>query len=223
MKTALYPRLAWDGLRKNKRLFTPYLLTCVCMVMMFYILSFLGSPETCALLPRGSNSAGLILNLGSFVIFVFSAIFLYYTNSFLVRRREREFGLYNVLGMNKRNLARIVTWESLITAVLSLVLGLALGIVLSKLAELGLVNMLGGDINYRIRIDVDSLTRALGLYAIIFAVIWLSTVVRVGRSSAVAQRVRRRKAAEGKLAARPCGRRDPRRGVLPCREHHQPA
>ena len=186
MKTALYPRLAWDGLRKNKRLFTPYLLTCVCMVMMFYILSFLGSPETCALLPRGSNSTGLILNLGSFVIFVFSAIFLYYTNSFLVRRREREFGLYNVLGMNKRNLARIVTWESLITAALSLVLGLALGIVLSKLAELGLVNMLGGDINYRIRIDVDSLTRALGLYAIIFAVIWLSTVVRVGRSSAVA-------------------------------------
>ena len=186
MKTALYPRLAWDGLRKNKRLFTPYLLTCVCMVMMFYILSVLGSPETCALLPRGSNSTGLILNLGSFVIFVFSAIFLYYTNSFLVRRREREFGLYNVLGMNKRNLARIVTWESIITAVLSLVLGLALGIVLSKLAELGLVNMLGGDINYRIRIDVDSLTRALGLYAIIFAVIWLSTVVRVGRSSAVA-------------------------------------
>ena len=186
MKTALYPRLAWDGLRKNKRLFTPYLLTCVCMVMMFYILSFLGSPETCALLPRGSNTTGKILNLGSFVIFVFSAIFLYYTNSFLVRRREREFGLYNVLGMNKRNLARIVTWESLITAVLSLVLGLALGVVLSKLAELGLVNMLGGDINYRIRIDVDSLTRALGLYAIIFAVIWLSTVVRVGRSSAVA-------------------------------------
>ena len=185
MKTALYPRLAWDGLRKNKRLFTPYLLTCVCMVMMFYILSFLGSPETCALLPRGSNTTGKILNLGSFVIFVFSAIFLYYTNSFLVRRREREFGLYNVLGMNKRNLARIVTWESLITAVLSLVLGLALGIVLSKLAELGLVNMLGGDINYRIRIDVDSLTRALGLYAIIFALIWLSTVVRVGRSSAV--------------------------------------
>ena len=122
MKTALSPRLAWDGLRKYKRLFTPYLLTCICMVMMFYILSFLGSPETCALLPRGSNTTGKILNLGSFVIFVFSAIFLYYTNSFLVRRREREFGLYNVLGMNKRNLARIVTWESLITAVLSLVL-----------------------------------------------------------------------------------------------------
>ena len=186
MKTALYPRLAWDGLRKNKRLFLPYLLTCVCMVMMFYILSFLGSPETCELLPRGKSSAGMILNLGSAVIFVFSAIFLYYTNSFLVRRRTHEFGLYNVLGMGKRNLARIVTWESLITAVLSLVFGLALGIILSKLAELGLLNMMGGDINYRIRIDADSVTRTLGLYAVIFAVIWLSTVVRVGRSSAVA-------------------------------------
>ncbi len=186
MKTALYPRLAWDGLRKNKRLFLPYLLTCVCMVMMFYILSFLGSPGTCALLPRGKSSAGMILNLGSAVIFAFSAIFLYYTNSFLVRRRTHEFGLYNVLGMGKRNLARIVTWESLITAVLSLVLGLALGVILSKLAELGLLNMMGGGINYRIRIDVDSVTRTLGLYAVIFAVIWLSTVVRVGRSSAVA-------------------------------------
>ena len=73
MKTALYPRLAWDGLRKNKRLFTPYLLTCICMVMMFYILSFLGTEETCALMPKGSNSTRIILNLGSLVIFVFSA------------------------------------------------------------------------------------------------------------------------------------------------------
>ena len=186
MKTALYPRLAWDGLRKNKRLFLPYLLTCVCMVMMFYILSFLGSPETCALLPRGSNGAGLILNLGSAVIFVFSAIFLYYTNSFLIRRRTQEFGLYNVLGMGKRNLARIATWESLITAALSLVFGLALGIIFYKLAELGLLNMLGGEINYRVRIDAESVTRTLGLYAVIFALIWLSTVIRVGGSSAVA-------------------------------------
>ena len=202
MKTALYPRLAWDGLRKNKRLFTPYLLTCICMVMMFYILSFLGSPETCALLPRGKSSAGMILNLGSAVIFVFSAIFLYYTNSFLVRRRTHEFGLYNVLGMGKRNLARIVTWESLITAVLSLVFGLALGIILSKLAELGLLNMMGGDVNYRIRIDVDSILRTLWLYAIIFAVIWISTVIRVGRSCAASPSAKSRRAPTGCSALR---------------------
>ena len=171
MKTALYPRLAWDGLRKNKRLFLPYLLTCICMVMMFYILSFLGTEETCALMPKGSNSTRIILNLGSLVIFVFSAIFLYYTNSFLVRRREHEFGLYNVLGMGKRNLARIVTWESLITAALSLGIGLALGILLSKLAELGLMHFTDGEINYRLRIDGTCVTRTLGLYAVIFAVI----------------------------------------------------
>ena len=87
MKTALYPRLAWDGLRKNKRLFTPYLLTCICMVMMFYILSFLGSPETCALLPRGSNSTGLILNLGSFASGFFIQSFFHIGNQIPVRRR----------------------------------------------------------------------------------------------------------------------------------------
>ena len=186
MKIALYPRLAWDGIRKNKRLFYPYLLTCICMVMMFYILSFLSSAETLALLPKGVNTAGLILNLGSFVVFVFSGVFLYYTNSFLVRRRAHEFGLYNVLGMGKRSLARIVTWESLITAALSLSIGLLLGILLSKLAELGLVNLLGGEITYRVRIDAPSVRNAILLYACIFAVIWLSSVIRVGRSSAVA-------------------------------------
>ena len=186
MKTALYPRLAWDGIRKNKKLFYPYLLTCICMVMMFYIISFLSSQETLALLPRGMTTAGLLLNFGKIVILVFSAVFLYYTNSFLVRRREREFGLYNVLGMGKRSLARIVTWESLITAALSLSIGLALGILFSKLAELGLINLLGGEITYRVRIDAQSLCNALVFYALIFAVIWLSSVIRVGRSSAVA-------------------------------------
>ena len=171
MKKGFYSKLAWSGIRKNKKLYTPYLLTCIGMVMMFYILSFLGTEETCALMPKGSNSTRIILNLGSLVIFVFSAIFLYYTNSFLVRRREHEFGLYNVLGMGKRNLARIVTWESLITAALSLGIGLALGILLSKLAELGLMHFTDGEINYRLRIDGTCVTRTLGLYAVIFAVI----------------------------------------------------
>ena len=94
MKTLFYPRLAWDGLRKNRQLSRPYLLTCVCMVSMFYILSFLTSKEVLALIPRGRNSVQLVLELGRYVILLFSLIFLYYTYSFLLRRRAREFGLY---------------------------------------------------------------------------------------------------------------------------------
>ena len=75
MKTLLYPRLARDGLRKNRQLSLPYLLTCVCMVSMFYILSFLCSEDVLALIPRGKNTMQAILNMGRYVMLLFSLIF----------------------------------------------------------------------------------------------------------------------------------------------------
>lgn len=180
-----YPRLAWDGLRKNRRLVFPYMLTCICMIAMFYILAFLASPEITDLLPIGTMTTAEIMTLGSYVIAVFSIIFLYYTYSFLIRRRAREFGLYNVLGMNKGNLARIMTFESLITAAVSLFLGLFLGIVLSKLAELGLMRIIGGTITYSLHIDMGCVVNTVLFYLAIFTVIWLSSIIRVSRSTAV--------------------------------------
>ena len=92
----LYRHLAWDGIRKNSRLYVPYLLTGVGAVSFFYILVALSRlPE--GTLP-GSGSVQVILNLGSFVLWVFSLLLLFYTHSFLIRRRNREFALYNVLG-----------------------------------------------------------------------------------------------------------------------------
>lgn len=180
-----YPRLAWDGLRKNRRLVFPYMLTCICMIAMFYILAFLASPEITDLLPIGARTTAEIMTLGSYVIAVFSIIFLYYTNSFLIRRRAREFGLYNVLGMNKGNLARIMTFESLITSAVSLFLGLFLGIVLSKLAELGLMRIIGGTITYSLHIDMGCVVNTVLFYLAIFTVIWLSSIIRVSSSTAV--------------------------------------
>ena len=185
MRTMFYPRLAWDGLRKNRRLVFPYMLTCICMIAMFYILAFLASPEITDLLPIGARTTAEIMTLGSYVIAVFSIIFLYYTNSFLIRRRAGEFGLYNVLGMNKGNLARIMTFESLITSAVSLFLGLFLGIVLSKLAELGLMRIIGGTITYSLHIDMGCVVNTVLFYLAIFTVIWLSSIIRVSCSTAV--------------------------------------
>ncbi len=185
MKTFFYPRLAWDGLRKNKRMLFPYILTCICMIAMFYILLFLSTPETAALLPRGGDTAMTIMLLGSIVVAIFSMIFLFYTNSFLIRRRAAEFGLYNVLGMGKRNLVKIITLESIISSAISIVCGLFAGIILSKLAELGLIKMIGGTVTFKVRADMTCVTITVFVYLAIFAVIWLSSVIRVGRSSAV--------------------------------------
>ena len=179
----LYRHLAWDGIRKNSRLYVPYLLTGVGAVSFFYILVALSRlPE--GTLP-GSGSVQVILNLGSFVLWVFSLLLLFYTHSFLIRRRNREFALYNVLGMGKRDIARILCWETLLSGGISLAGGLALGILLSKLAELGLLRMVGAATDMVYRVSAGGLLLTLGLYGAIYLLILISSLVRVGRSTAV--------------------------------------
>lgn len=179
----LYRHLAWDGIRKNSRLYVPYLLTGVGAVSFFYILVALSRlPE--GTLP-GSGSVQVILNLGSFVLWVFSLLLLFYTHSFLIRRRNREFALYNVLGMGKRDIARILCWETLLSGGISLAGGLALGILLGKLAELGLLRMVGAATDMVYRVSAGGLLLTLGLYAGIFLLILISSLVRVGRYTAV--------------------------------------
>lgn len=183
MKRGFYPRLAWSGMRKNSKLYLPYTIACIGMTAMFYILMHLAYSPALELL-SSSGEVSTILRLGSFVIGVFSLLFLFYTNSFLVRRRYKEFGLYNVLGMNKGNISRVLAWEALINALISLVGGLFLGIALSKLAELGLVNIMGGKTDLNLRVSVNALEFTTLFYCGIFLLIYLNSLIKIRRSSA---------------------------------------
>lgn len=178
MKHSIYPRLAWSGIQKNKQLYIPYILTCAGMIMMYYIVTFLTCSEILNTLPGGADMQ-YVLNTGCAVIAVFATIFLFYTNSFLSKRRKKEFGLYNVLGMGKGNLSRVVMFESLIIAVISLIGGLFVGIALSKLAELGMINILRAKVNFTLRIEDTAIVATLKLFAIIFAVLMLYNMLQI--------------------------------------------
>ena len=102
MKTLFYPKLAVNDMKKNKRLYLPYILTLVAMVMMMYITAYLARSENIANTNRGVY-AQWCLWLGIIVIGIFSLIFLFYSYFVLIKNRGKEFGLYNILGMNKRN------------------------------------------------------------------------------------------------------------------------
>src|SRR5690606_31933619 len=99
-----------NNMNKNAQTYLPYLLTGIFTVMMFYNMSFLAVAKDIGSL---SDSAQLrtLLSFGAGVIAVFSVIFLFYTNSFLIKRRKKEFGLFNILGMEKKHIARIILWE----------------------------------------------------------------------------------------------------------------
>ena len=184
MKALFYPRLAWTGIKNNRRLYLPYILTCIGMVAMFYIMLSLSTGEFLDTM-RGGATLGTVLGLGAGVIGFFAVLFLFYTNSFLIRRRKKEFGLYNILGMGKRNIARVLLSETLILAVVSLVFGLILGVLLSKLAELGLAFFVESDAGYNFTVYPTAMGYTVLLFVCIFLLLFFKSVGQVGLANPV--------------------------------------
>ena len=180
----LYPKLALNGIKKNRRIYLPYILTCSGMVMMYYITSFL-TVSSFVREMRGGSVMQQLLFFGCGVMVVFSAIFLFYTNSFIIRRRKTELGLYNILGMDKRNISRILLCETLMLYVISTVLGLVCGILFSKLAELTLTKMLGGAAQYTFNAEPKSIVHAVVYYAVIFLLILINSLRQIHLSNPI--------------------------------------
>lgn len=105
MKLGFYPRLAWSGMKNNRRLFVPYILAAAGTAALFYIMFYLASGDLLDGM-RGGTAAQSTLSFGVFVIVAFALLFLFYCNSFLVRRRYKEFGLYSILGTTSRASSR---------------------------------------------------------------------------------------------------------------------
>jgi len=165
-------------------MFIPFILPCPGMVMMFYIIMFLAVSNVLDSL-IGAETLRQIFALGSWVIAVFAAIFLFYTNSFLIRRRKKEFGLYNILGMGKRNIAWLLLWETLIIAVISIGAGLVAGIAFSKFAELGMVNIMHGDVTYNLSISFLAIKRSVQVFGVIFLLLLLHSIRQVRFANAI--------------------------------------
>ena len=180
MRRGFYFRLAAEGISKNRKFYFPYILTCICMVMMFYIVAYLSmSADFSGIF--GGDMLQSMLGFGVFVIGIFSLIFLYYTNSFLIRRRQKEFGLYNILGMGKRNLVKILLWENILTAVVSIAAGLVFGILFSKLAEMAAVKILGGKTGFDMNFAAKPVIWTVILFLAITLLIMLRMVISIFR------------------------------------------
>ena len=184
MKSLFYLRMACHGIKKNRKLYLPYLCTCIVMVMMHYIIEFLHVSKTLSGMAGGS-SMQMILGIGRVMIAVFALIFLFYTNSVLMKGRKRELGLYNVLGMDKRNLSRIMVWENLIEAFTALAGGIFLGILFSKIAELCMIRLLQGSAGFAIAVEPQAILRTLQVFAVIFFLLLLRTLWQVFRSKPI--------------------------------------
>ena len=184
MKLGFYPKLAWTGMRSNRKLYLPYLITCISMVAMLYIVGYLSGAEAVRHLP-GGQFIQESLGLGVWIIALFAGLFLLYSSSFLMRRRKKEFGLYNILGMGKGHLGMVVFCETVMTAVISIFTGLFAGMTLSKLAELCIVNIVGGEVDYSLTVSGSSAVIASVVFAVIFLVIMVKSLWQIRRTNAI--------------------------------------
>lgn len=144
MRAAFYRRLAWNNIQKNTRLYIPNILAGMGLTAVFYILSAIAQDQRLRKVP-GGGYLSTIMPLGVIILAVLSLILILYTNSFLMKQRNREFGLYNVLGMEKRHIGKILFWETAISSFFVLVGGLAAGIILYKLCTLLICRILATD------------------------------------------------------------------------------
>lgn len=175
MMSGLYSRLAATGIKKNGRAYAPYIFTAALMISVFYIILYLSGNQILANMV-GGGGMGMILKMGVVVMGVFSAIFLFYTNSFLIKRRKKEFGLYNILGLGKRQIAKILVRETIFVYIIAEVFGLGLGVLFSKLAEMLAAKMLRGKVSYVFSVDLLAIIVSLILFAVIFLVILINSL-----------------------------------------------
>ena len=181
-----YSKFALNNLVKNKKFIIPYVLSAIFTIMSFYILSSLAFGDNLNKLPNGIDATKQVLSLGIIVIAIFSTIFLFYTYSFLVKRRVKEFGLYSVLGMTKKQIAKILVLETIFIAVTTIVLGIGLGIIFDKLMLLVLLKLFSAGVSFGFSITPIAIVFSVLLFGFIYFLLLVYTVIKIARLRIVA-------------------------------------
>lgn len=178
MNKLFYPKLAGQNIIKNGKFYFPYLLTVVASAAAFYIITTMsyygGLPQK-----QRYDFLMMFMSLGSVVLAVFVLIFLSYTNSFLMKRRSKELGLYNILGMGKSSIGAVLCWESLYTWLCGIVIGIPLGMLLQKLVMMAVGRMMRFDVSFKFYVSGKGIAMTMILFAGIIALTLINNLRRL--------------------------------------------
>ncbi len=175
MSGSFYPKLAATNIRKNARNYVPYILTCIFTVAMYYIMKSLSMNKGIDNV-FGGGTVSYTLAFGNKVIAVFAFIFLFYTNSFLTKKRKKEFGLFNILGMEKKHIAKVMAYESIYVALLGIGGGLSFGILFDKLMFVAVTRLVKSEIPLGFYVSDKAIVSTLILFGILFFLIFLNSL-----------------------------------------------
>ncbi len=180
---SFFPKLAIQNIKKNGKFYFPYILTCIGTIAGFYIMLSISGND--GVLSMNRPNLESILQMGCTLVGIFSVLFLFYTNSFLMKRRTKEIGLYNVLGMEKKHIGKILFFETLFIGIFSLIVGLLIGILLDKLVLLALTNLVNLDCGFQFYISTKAIIYSFILFGIIFLAQLIYNMLRIHLSKPI--------------------------------------
>ena len=185
MHKGLFSRLAKQNIRNNKSTYIPYMITCIFCIAMIYMMEFLRDCPTLDQAVRQADEVRMIVFTGEIVVEIFCIIFLIYSNSFLMKRRQKEIGLYNILGLERNHIGIVMFLETIITSIGSLAGGIAAGIIGSKLALLLLLKLLHIPSVLGFYISVKGIFTCLFMFGIVFLMILFLNLAKIHLSRPV--------------------------------------
>ena len=185
MHKGIFSRLAKQNIRNNKSTYIPYIITCIFCIAMIYMMEFLRDCPTLDQAVRQADEVRMIVFTGEIVVEIFCIIFLIYSNSFLMKRRQKEIGLYNILGLERNHIGIVMFFETIITSIGSLAGGIAVGIIGSKLALLLLLKLLHIPSVLGFYISVKGIFTCLFMFGIVFLMILFLNLAKIHLSRPV--------------------------------------
>lgn len=174
----LYFKLAKTNLSNNKPFYIPYIISSIITVEMLYMMSFLSDNKGLNKI-MGADSLATIFRLGVGIIVIFSYIFLFYTNSFIIKRRKKEIGVYNILGMEKRHLSKVLFVETIYSAIISLVCGIIVGIAFSKFILMVLYGIIGIHKTVEFFVNIHGIILCVVSFGILFLLTFLYNFMQI--------------------------------------------
>lgn len=174
----VYRKLAFTNIKNNGSLYLPYIISGIVMVAMFYIMMFLNNSKGLEKI-YGSSYLTSIMALGVGIIAVFSYIFIFYTNSFIIKRRKKEIGVYNILGMEKRHIAKVMGIETVTVAFIAIIGGIVTGILFSKLSIMLLYKILAVKETIKFEINFSTIINTLIVFGILYALTLIYNMMQI--------------------------------------------
>ena len=179
MRKGMFGKLAVQNIRNNRSTYVPYMLTCIFCIAMMYMMEFLRDCPTLEKAVPQAAEVRMIVGTGEVVVGIFCVIFLIYSNSFLMKHRQKEIGLYNILGLEKGHIGKVMFLETSMTSLLSLTAGIGIGILGSKLSLLLLFRFLHVPAVLGFYVSITGILFCIAGFGGIFLVILALNLTRV--------------------------------------------